>query len=96
MSDGPWFWSSHVTEAADTAANASSDSWVEPVGDLRDPQRDVIRRWSAALANGDADEVERLVRQGRAARIESSRRGRLGPMLDSSRLAVTEGRPDEH
>jgi hypothetical protein len=71
-----------------------SGSWLGHVPEL--PLRDVIGRWKAALVEGDADEVERLVKQGRAARIVSSRLGTAGPMLDSIRPAARHGVPEEH
>ena len=71
-----------------------SGSWLGHVPQLA--SRDVIGRWKAALVEGNADEVERLVKQGRAERIVNSRLGILGPMLDSIRPTVRSGAPDEH
>ena len=46
-----------------------------------DPQWDVIDRWAAALAQGDVDEVDRLVRHSRFVRLEEATSGRLGAMV---------------
>ena len=46
-----------------------------------DPRLDAIDRWGAALTQHDDVEVDRLVRQSRADRVESATAGRLGTML---------------
>lgn len=45
-------------------------------------RRDAIDSWGAALARGDDDEIERLVRRSRSARVEKRRIGRLGLIVD--------------
>jgi len=45
-----------------------------------DPRHDAIDRWGVALAEHDDVEVDRLVRQSRADRVEGATFGRLGPM----------------
>jgi hypothetical protein len=46
-----------------------------------DPRLDAIDRWGAALAEHDDVEVDRLVRQSRADRVEGATAGRFGTML---------------
>lgn len=46
-----------------------------------DPRLDAIDRWGAALAQHDDVEVDRLVRQSRADRVEGATAGRFGRML---------------
>jgi hypothetical protein len=43
--------------------------------------KDMLARWGAALAQGDEDEVARLVRLSRADRNEIATSGQLGAML---------------
>ncbi|MBI4935185.1 MAG: hypothetical protein HY828_14985 [Actinobacteria bacterium] len=43
--------------------------------------KDTLARWRAALAQGDEDEVARLVRLSRADRNEIATSGQLGAML---------------
>lgn len=66
------------------SVQASSASTVElglepPV--RSDPRHDAIDRWGVALTEHDDVEVDRLVRQSRADRVEGATSGRLGPML---------------
>jgi len=46
-----------------------------------DPRLDAVARWGAALTEHDDVEVDRLVRQSRAGRVEGATAGRFGTML---------------
>jgi chromosome condensin MukBEF MukE localization factor len=51
-----------------------------------------IDRWGAALQQGDDEEVDRLVRQSRADRVEAAMSGQLGTMVVSTDPAATMSR----
>ena len=65
---------------APAIAMLSSPNQAHRMGE-GDPRLDVIDRWRVALSQHDDDEVDRLVRQSRADRVEGATSGRLGLML---------------
>ncbi len=65
----------------DAAPTSAVELGLERAGMGHDARRDAVDRWRVALAEHDDDEVERLVQQSRADRVEGATSGRLGAWL---------------